>query len=245
MRGRNRRTTLAMSLILIVGIVSTALWLDNDRSTGTLLEHSYNFDSSKLESGFGAYNSTSETGVDSVSPSMVSQQDGHLVLRARGSIGSGVCLCSAKDKPTEPYGRWVIRARASAGDPDHGFAILLWPNAEDWPVGGEIDLLELPNGDRSRLQTSVHYSARNRQYTHFTPGDFSRWHNYGVTWAPTYIDFDLDGRRIFSVHAPDAIPHRPMHLAMQAGRNPSVKHPGMQQSTLLIDWVKTYALPST
>src|SRR5918998_627444 len=51
------------------------------------------------------------------------------------------------------YGRWEGRVRAPASDPTYNALLLLWPDAENFPVGGEIDFMEMM--DHTRQKTNV------------------------------------------------------------------------------------------
>ena len=45
--------------------------------------------------------------------------------------------------PGRRYGRWEGRVRAPAADPSYNAVMLLWPDADTWPAGGEIDFMVL------------------------------------------------------------------------------------------------------
>jgi beta-glucanase (GH16 family) len=164
-------------------------------------------------------------------PSLVTVEHGVLHVSTSGDQGSGLCLCGPSAKPDKPYGRWDVRARASV-NPDHGFAILLWPNSNRWPQDGEIDIAEFPGDNRSLLQTTVHYGADNHRIMKITHGDFATWHTYSVVWRPSALTFLLDGRTVLHVTDRAAIPHTPMHLALQAGVNSDVTAASDTSATL-------------
>jgi beta-glucanase (GH16 family) len=201
------------------------------------LIHTYTFTGTTLDPDWGVYNTAYSSNPDARVPSLITVSDGALHVTTSGKQGSGLCLCTGSGKPTVPYGRWDVRARAEA-DADHGFAVLLWPNAENWPVGGELDLAEFPGATRSVLQTTVHYGSTNRQYTAFTSGDFTAWHTYSVIWTPSSVTYLLDDRPVMTVTDPAAIPTGAMHLGLQAGANSST--PSATTATLDVEWVKIY-----
>ncbi len=203
------------------------------------LIHTYTFDGTSLDTDWAVYNSTYSSQPDARVPSLVTVSGGALHVMTDGAQGSGLCLCHGTGKPSVPYGRWDVRARASS-NADHGFAILLWPNAENWPVGGELDIAEFPGTLRNRLQTTVHYGASNRQYTAFTSGDFTAWHTYSVVWTPTSVTYLLDDVPVMTVTDPAAIPTGAMHLAIQAGVDNGVKTPSDTSAGLDVAWVKIY-----
>lgn len=204
---------------------------------GMSLVHTYTFTGSTLDGDWGVYNTAYSSNPNARVPSLITESDGALHVTTSGDQGSGLCLCKGAGKPTVPYGRWDVRARVSA-NADHGFAMLLWPNAENWPVGGELDLAEFPDAQRSRLQTTVHYGATNQQHTAFTSGDFTAWHTYSVIWTPASVTYLVDDQPVMVVTDPAAIPSGPMHLALQAGPNSST--PSDTSASLDVAWVKVY-----
>ena len=60
----------------------------------------------------------------------------------------------------QKYGRWEARVRSQKGN-GYGPVMLLWPDAEDWPEDGEIDIMEIPKGDRT--QGALHRALGRRQ----------------------------------------------------------------------------------
>ena len=105
----------------------------------------------------------------------------------------------------QTYGRWVVRAAMEKGA-GYGPAILLWPDSEKWPEDGEIDIVEMPRGDRSRALMTAHYGKNNDQHSHGVPGDFTQWHTYAIDWLPDRIIFYIDGAAIRN-HRPNSNSH--------------------------------------
>lgn len=210
---------------LLLAITSTPA------TAATAATRTYSFNRAPLNRDWAVYNDQPYTHV----PSFVSVSRGALHVRTSGRSGSGLCLCRGPRSTVAPFARWDVRARASR-DADHGFAIMLWPDRGTWPAAGEIDLAEFPGTRRNVLQTTVHYTAANRQITRFTKGDFTRWHTYSVIWRRTSLSYLLDGRRVMRVTKRIAIPTGPMHLAIQAG--PDVAKPSATRAHLDVDWVR-------
>lgn len=206
------------------------------------LVHHFTFSGTEVDpSVWGVYNTNGSWSKDRDArrPELVTVSNNTLRVTATGPKGSGLCLCKASVKPTTPYGRYEIRARASANT-DHGFAMLLWPNAENWPAGGEIDIAEY-NAARSKLWTTVHYSTTNKRYISGTLGDYTQWHTYGVEWTASDITYYVDGVVLMTVTDPAAIPRQAMHLALQAGTNEGVKSPSNTSATLDVAWINEYS----
>ncbi len=169
--------------------------------------------------------------------SLVTLQNGALKVTSKYQSGSGLCLCGAGSKPTQPYGRWDIRARITA-NADHSAAVLLWPTTAPWPSGGEIDILESWKPDRSTSVFTVHYGADNEQIMQSTLNDVTQLHTYSVEWTPTYINYWIDGVFVKSITDPAAIPSKPMFLALQAG--PHGSSPSNSSASMIVQSVKVY-----
>lgn len=172
----------------------------------------------------------------------ISVRDGQLVLTSRGLTSAGLAW-----RDGQQYGRWEIRAKTNPGW-GYGDVALLWPDAEDWPEGGELNFMEIPKGDRSETHTIVHYGEDNSQVGKSIAGDFTQWHNYAVEWLPGRVVFYIDGQEVFRTTDPDQIPPRPMHLAMQQDIGPYGDDwiPARDERTpdtldFQVDWVRIYA----
>jgi beta-glucanase (GH16 family) len=169
--------------------------------------------------------------------------DGRLTITSHGKFSGGLSWA-----PGQMYGRWEVRARSQPGT-GYGPVLLLWPDAENWPIGGEIDFLEIPKGDRKVNNFTVHYGPDNSQNGVSQTGDFSQWHNYAVEWTPDHIAGFLDGKEIFRTTDKAQLPPGPMHLGIQQDIGPYGTDwiPAPDDSTpetvkFQIDWVRIYSL---
>lgn len=168
--------------------------------------------------------------------------DGRLTITGHGKYSGGLSW-----DPGQMYGRWEVRARSQPGT-GYGPVLLLWPDAENWPVGGEIDFLEIPKGDRKVNNFTVHYGKDNSQNGVSQTGDFSQWHNYAVEWAPDHIAGFIDGKEIFRSTDKAQLPPGPMHLGIQQDIGPYGTDwiPAPDATTpetvkFQIDWVRIYS----
>ena len=93
------------------------------------------------------------------------------------------------------YGRWEVRARTQR--PGYGDVLLLWPDAEDLPEGGEVDFMEIPKPERTEYTFNLHFGADNSQNGTKVAGDFTQWHNYAVEWTPDHVAGFVDGQEVF------------------------------------------------
>ena len=65
--------------------------------------------------------------------------------------------------PGQRYGRWEACVRSEAASGGLNALLLLWPVAEDFPVGGEIDWMEIMSDDRQETSFFLHYGPDNDQ----------------------------------------------------------------------------------
>jgi PKD repeat protein len=180
-------------------------------------------------------------------PALITASGSAMHIATHDAVGSGVQM-RWNTRPQVPYGRWEMSVRVSS-DTTHGFAFLLWPDAVDWPVGGEIDIGEYSH-DRAKENFTVHYSATNKTHQYsFTPtlaqgGNFTNYHTIATEWTPTAVYWIVDGVLQATMTDPAAIPPRKMSLRLQAGAD--VGTGGATTSIADVDWVKYYrSVPPT
>lgn len=189
------------------------------------------------------YNGEGNGGVGWRRPEAISVSDGTLKLTGRGDVSGGMNWNGGRT-----YGRWEVRARSDAGN---GYApnILMWPSSGNWPAEGEINIMEIPWGNRIQSLFVVHWSQQNAQVSHIEPGDFTRWHTFALEWLPGRIRLFIDGEPIYTTHDPDIVGslRYPMHIALQNDVGP---HDGFipprdastpAEVSLEVDWVRLYS----
>jgi beta-glucanase (GH16 family) len=212
------------------------------RNGWTLIAHD-EFDGDALDEGlWSAYRGRTTDDVGQHDPDNLSVSDGTLKLTSRGNTSAGLAWDDG-----QKYGRWEARVRSEKGN-GYGPVMLLWPDAEDWPEGGEIDIMEIPKGDRTKASFTVHWGEDNNQDGKSVQGDFTQWHTFAVEWTPDRIVGYLDGREFYRNEDSDAQPPRSMHFAMQQDIGPYGKDwiPARDESTpaectFEVDWVRIYA----
>jgi beta-glucanase (GH16 family) len=183
------------------------------------------------------YDGPGHAGEGRRSPSAVSVRDG--VLTITGDPSGTTAGMSWGDG--RRYGRWEARARAPAGDRSYNALLLLWPDAENWPEGGEIDFMEIGAAGRQEVDVFLHYGEDNEQKHGRVETDATRWHNWAVEWTPTSITTFLDGRKWYGTTDRAVQPPGPMHLCIQLDWFPSGSGT-VRESTMEVDWVREYDL---
>ena len=188
-------------------------------------------------SGWSIYDGPGHAGNGRRTPDAVSVSDG--VLKITGDA-EGNTAGMAWTEGSRQYGRWEGRVRAPASDPSYNALLLLWPTAENFPEGGEVDFMEMMDPSRQRTNMFLHYGADNSQIDGEVEIDGTRWHNWAVEWTPERIAAFVDGEQWFETTDTSILPPGPMHLCIQLDWFP--KGGSVQESQMQVDWVRQYAV---
>lgn len=206
---------------------------------GTPRETRFTSLQSLSSSGWKIYNSVGHNGWGRRTPAAISFVDGTMVITGDAAGNTGGLAWTGGQR----YGAWEIRAQIPRGAADYHAVALLWPDAENWPVGGEIDFVEIL-GDSTRQTVShfLHYSAQNRTESAATRVNATQWHNYAVSWTPQAITVYVDGAPTWQTTNTSHFPPGPMHLALQldASEKRPVNLSGGAQ--MAVAWTRQYTL---
>ncbi|GEL17882.1 hypothetical protein PA7_17190 [Pseudonocardia asaccharolytica DSM 44247 = NBRC 16224] len=143
--------------------------------------------------------------------------------------------------PGQRFGRWEACVRS---DPAHGgfnALLLLWPVAEDFPVGGEIDWMEIMSDDRQETSFFLHYGTDNQQDYGSVRHDSTQWSAYALEWTPERMTAYVNGEPWYTNTDTDHFPPRPMNMTMQLDYFP----PAAGDAAMHLDWAKQWALPES
>lgn len=142
-------------------------------------------------------------------------ENGHLVIEARKDGFEGHPITSARlvtrGKQEILYGRIEVRAKVPTG---RGTWPAIWTlgtniDTTGWPDCGEIDVMEFVGHDPDRLHFNVHTKAynyvlkTNKEKKIAAPKVWDRFHTYAVEWSAERIDWEFDGKRVFSYLKPE------------------------------------------
>jgi beta-glucanase (GH16 family) len=105
------------------------------------------------------------------------------------------------------YGKIEVMAKLPKGKGNWP-AIWMLPesirtNEEQWPLCGEVDIMEHVGKDPNVVHTSLHSSLYNHikgtQITHFDTlqNVFDDFHKYGIDWTKEYIKFYIDDKLFY------------------------------------------------
>lgn len=182
---------------------------------------------------WGKYEGPGNAGIGKRVLSAVNALGGSLKLTGNQWDGGGV---GSSYKGT--YGYYEIRAKFDKASVGYNIAAILWPASGKWPEEGEIDIVEIFDGDTSEAGSYVHWGPDNKQLYNEYKGDFSKWHTWGVDWQRDHITYYLDGKEFWKITKPEAIPHTPHFVALQLDVAPNAKK--RNGSTYHIDYVRVY-----
>ncbi|MDA2891862.1 family 16 glycosylhydrolase [Mycolicibacterium sp. BiH015] len=189
--------------------------------------------------GWVVYDSVGHNGWGRRTPRAISFVDGVMVITGDPFGNTGGLTWGGGQK----YGAWEVRMKVPEGAVDYHAVALLWPDAENWPVGGEVDFVEVvADATRQHVTHHLHYSALDLTEAGVTKVDATEWHNYAVSWTPTAITIYVDGIPVWKTTDTSHFPPGPMHLALQL--DASEKHPpnlagGAQMA---VAWARQYSL---
>lgn len=144
--------------------------------------------------------------------------------------------------PGQMYGGWEVRLRVPAGARNYDAVLLLWPDAENWPAGGEIDFMEMwDDPTRQTVNSVLHHGPENKQIIATMSLDATQWHDYAVKWTPTEITTYVDGVPLFHTTDTSTFPPGLMHLCIQLDiMGPDIAAGAQMQ----VAWAKQYSLNS-
>jgi Glycosyl hydrolases family 16 len=183
---------------------------------------------------WGLYNSPGHAGNGLRRPSQISVANGVLTI-AGDSVGTTGGMSMS---PGRKFGRWEVRMQVPKGDYRYHPVALLWPDAEDWPVGGEVDFAET-TAAATDVDFFLHYGSQNRTRNGNKVVDLTGWHNYAVEWTATGIRGYVDGVQFFSDTTPSELPPRSMHPTLQLDWFPNGSTP-TTPSQMNVAWVRVY-----
>lgn len=138
--------------------------------------------------------------------------------------------------PSVQYGRWEARVKVDGEAGCWRPLFLLWPTAENWPVGGEVDWMEGGGGSLDEINFFLHYGADNSQTSGSVQVDMTQWNDFAVEWTPQHIKGFLNGKQWFEDTDTGHLPPGPMHPTIQLDGSPDCG----ATTTQNVDWYRYY-----
>lgn len=170
-------------------------------------------------------------------PSAITVKDGVVTIAATQDGTTGAMSWH----PGQRYGRWEACVKSEAGRGGMNAVILLWPNAEDFPVGGEIDWMEIGADDRQETGFFLHFGRNNDQVEANVAHDATKWTAWAVEWTPKRITAFVNGKEWYHTTDTKNFPPRPMNMTMQLDYFP----PAGGRTAMHMDWARQWAIPES
>ncbi|MCV7130043.1 glycoside hydrolase family 16 protein [Mycolicibacterium vanbaalenii PYR-1] len=194
-----------------------------------------NFDGPSSLPDWIVYDGPGHAGNGRRTPGAMSVTDGMLTITgdSQGNSGGMGWL------PGQLHGRWEACVRSSIAPAAYHSLVLLWPDAEDWPAGGEVDFMEIVDPARQQVEFWLHWGPGGAKQSTKVTVDATRWHSYAVEWTSSHLIYYVDGEPEWLITDPNLLPPRPMHLCLQLDYFGGDTGGGAQQ---WVDWVRQYDL---
>ncbi|WP_156819638.1 glycoside hydrolase family 16 protein [Pseudonocardia sp. HH130630-07] len=170
-------------------------------------------------------------------PDQVSVADGAMTIAAEADGTTG----AASWHPGQRYGRWEACVRSEEASGGLNALLLLWPVAEDFPVGGEIDWMEITDDSRQETSFFLHYGEDNDQDYGSVRHDSTQWSAYALEWTPEKITAYVNGEQWYSTTNTEQFPPGPMNMTMQLDYFGDAGGP----TAMHLDWARQWALPQS
>jgi hypothetical protein len=189
-------------------------------------------DSSSL-AGWEIYDSPGHAGNGRRTPTAVSVDDHALTITGDEHGNSGGMAWM----PGQLYGRWEACVKSPVAADSYHSLLLLWPDANDTPSGGEVDFMELTDPARQSAEFWLHYGPDdNREFSNIQI-DATQWHSWAVEWTPWHIAAYVDGRMWWETKNVAHLPPRRMHLCIQLDNMGGDISNGAR---IMVDWARQY-----
>ncbi|RZT75481.1 glycosyl hydrolase family 16 [Pseudonocardia sediminis] len=185
--------------------------------------------------GWNLYDGPGHAGNGTRSPDAASVKDGILTINGTGDGTTAGMAWGDGQK----YGRWEGRMKAPTGSPSYNALFLLWPDEENFPVGGEIDFAEISDSARKKVDIFLHYGEDNSQVQGDVEVDATQWNNWAVEWTPQGVTAYLNGKEWWKTTDTGVLPPGPMHLCIQLDWFPKGDS---ETGSMQVDWVKQWSL---
>lgn len=192
-----------------------------------------NFGSGSGTSGWSLYDGPGHDGNGRRTPAAVSVANGVLTITGSESGDSeGMAW-----EPGQKYGRWEACVRSTTAADSFHSVLLLWPDAGNWPEGGEVDFMEISDPARQSVDGFLHYGAANEQESASTNVDATQWHAWAVEWTADHITYYVDGKQWFRTTDTTHLPPGPMHMTIQLDNFGGDLSKGGQE---IVAWARQY-----
>ena len=199
-----------------------------------------NFDGDAVNTDvWSIYDGPGHAGHGLRSPEAFTVEDGNLVITAEMKDSLVVSGGMAHKENYLYNTRWEFRVKCDE-DPYEAMSgvVLTWPQTDNWPDEGELDIFEtLCQHPRRPLHSFFHYGPDNSQEHTTYDVDASQWQNMALEWFEDVIYVYLNGEKVWTVTDREVIPDWPHHICLQLD---AFKHDMQGTVKMYVDYVRIY-----
>jgi Ca2+-binding RTX toxin-like protein len=175
-------------------------------------------------------------------PAQVSVSDGYLHLgtdHKTVTVGSTTYnmvggMVQSNDHFQQAYGYFEARIFLPGSNGDISNWPAFWLDGQNWPVDGELDIMEGLSG-----QAGWHFHSPSGGPGASSSADFTGWHTYGALWEPGSVTYYYDGVEMGKITS--GITSSPMYMILNNGVSDSIGGPTHVPSDMLVDYVHVYS----
>lgn len=182
---------------------------------------------------WGMYDGAGHAGKGRRTPNAFSVDGQKLIVKGNGGGETGGMAYRTGQK----FGYWEAKVRVPRGDSQYHPVLLLWPDKEDFPVGGEVDYYETTTAS-NKVDFFLHYSSANKTTHDEVAVDQTKWNTVGVEWTSKGIIGYMNGTEFFRDTDTSHLPPRSMHMTIQLDYFPKAGSPA--PSSMEVDYVRQY-----
>jgi beta-glucanase (GH16 family) len=140
---------------------------------------------------------------------------------------------------SQAYGTFSVRIKFPGGA---GMWSAFWLLGDNGEAGGEIDIAE-KYGNPAWGDSSASVFSQN-DTTERATGDIhagTGWHTWTMSWSPTSVKFDKDGKPLLTVNPFSGWPRGKMYMILNlavGGSGGGTPPPSTRSAEMLVDWVR-------
>ncbi|MFP5022824.1 glycoside hydrolase family 16 protein [Pseudonocardia phyllosphaerae] len=174
-------------------------------------------------------------------PDKISVGDGQMTIRSdqEGTTGA------VSWHPGQRYGRWESCVKSDKASGGINALLLLWPVKENFPVGGEIDWMEITDDARQKTSFFLHYGEGNDQEYGSVAHDSTQWSAYALEWTPEKITAYVNGKEWYSTTDTSHFPPGAMNMTMQLDYFGDAGGPAAMHMDWAEQWATRDSVPAT
>lgn len=181
---------------------------------------------------WGIYDSPGDSGKGLRRPSQITESGGALTVTCTANGTTGGMMYTGQQR----YGIWQTRVKMSVASRNVRPVLLLWPAELEWPVGGEVDYMEVSDPARKLAHGYLHYGDDNSHTESEVRVDLTKYNVFSVKWTKAGIFYYVNNVLWFADHDKSHQPPGFMQPTIQLDYSGGRATP----ATMTVDWMRIY-----